>query len=405
MAVTTARPGAGPLTPALAQQIAGDTSEIVGFNILITDAHGTVIGSGDTSRVGSFHEASLEVIRTRLSATHSAAQARALEGVKPGVTLPILLNGQAVGTVGITGSPAQVTRFGLMVERQTEILLHQASLLRSTLQRERELEDLVRSILAFDPQVTEASTLLDQANDQGVDLTARRIAVAVHLPGRTPAPSTTSEWLPRALVLLRESFQHRHTIAASIGANRYVVFAHPTADGRGGILAQARNCVEQFRAHLGLDIEIGLGTEGAGPAHMRTAYEDASDALHLGRRITRRSVTTIDEVRMEQLLSGVSLRARQRYTAALAAPLVALGDWSNVRSTVIAWCESGFSLVGAARRLNIHRNTLIHRLERIEQLQGWSERTPVAYLALYLACKTNEFDAGSDLTPDSSSAR
>ncbi|WP_347109389.1 sugar diacid recognition domain-containing protein [Paenarthrobacter sp. S56] len=394
MAVTTARSGTGPLTPALAQQIAGDTSEIVGFNILITDAHGTVIGSGDTSRVGSFHEASLEVIQTRVPASHSAAQARALEGVRPGVTLPILLNGQAVGTVGITGSPAQVTRFGLMVERQTEILLHQASLVRSTLQRERELEDLVRSILAFDPQITDRSTLLDQANDQGVDLTASRVAVVVHTPGHTPIPSTTSEWLPRALVLLRESFQHRQTIAVSVGANRYVVFAHPTHNGLPGILAQARTCVEQFRAHLGLDVEIGIGTEGSGPGQMRTAYEDAADALHLGRRVTRRSVTTIEEVRMEQLLAGVNLRAKQRYTAAVAAPLVGLGDWGTIRGTVIAWCESGFSLVGAARRLHIHRNTLIHRLERIEQLQGWTERTAVAYLALYLACKTNEFDAG-----------
>ncbi len=39
-----------------------------------------------------------------------------------------------------------------MVERQMEILL-QAAMLRSTLQRERELEDLVRGILAFDPLV------------------------------------------------------------------------------------------------------------------------------------------------------------------------------------------------------------------------------------------------------------
>ncbi|WP_178992872.1 CdaR family transcriptional regulator [Paenarthrobacter nitroguajacolicus] len=393
-AETSVRTDSGPLTPALAQQIAGDTSAIVGFNILITDAHGTVLGSGDTSRVGSFHEASLDVIRTRESATHSASQARTLQGVKPGVTLPILLNGHAVGTVGITGSPQQVTRFGLMVERQTEILLHQASLLRSTLQRERELEDLVRGILEFDPLTTEPAALLNQANDQGIDLTASRVAVAVHLPDPTAAPATSTEWLPRALILLRESFPSRQTIAVSIAANRYVVFAHPAPDGLAGTVTQAWHCVEQFRTHLGSAVEIGIGSQAAGPEQLRTAYEEAIDSLHLGRRLTRRSVTTIDEVRIEQLLSGIGLRARQRYTAAVAAPLVALGDWSNVRDTVIAWCESGFSLVGAARRLHIHRNTLIHRLERIEQLQGWTERTGAAYLALYLACKTNEFDAG-----------
>ncbi|MGI3202088.1 sugar diacid recognition domain-containing protein [Streptomyces sp. GLT-R25] len=53
------------LSPSLAQEIAGDTSAVIGFNVLITDADGMVIGSGDTHRVGTFHEASVEVIRTQ----------------------------------------------------------------------------------------------------------------------------------------------------------------------------------------------------------------------------------------------------------------------------------------------------------------------------------------------------
>src|SRR5213076_1450970 len=109
------------LTTGLAQEIAGETSAIIGFNVLITDRDGMVIGSGDTTRVGSFHEASVDVMRTQQPATHSAAQARSLRGVRPGITLPIVLNGTALGTVGITGSPADVRRFGLVVKRQTVI--------------------------------------------------------------------------------------------------------------------------------------------------------------------------------------------------------------------------------------------------------------------------------------------
>src|SRR5438094_10532689 len=114
------------LTPVLAQEIAGDTSAIIGFNVLITDQDGMVIGSGDTGRVGTFHEASVEVMRTREAAAHSAGQARALRGVRPGVTLPIIIEGEALGTVGITGAPARVRRFGLVVKRQTEILLQES---------------------------------------------------------------------------------------------------------------------------------------------------------------------------------------------------------------------------------------------------------------------------------------
>lgn len=74
------------LSPSLAQEIAGDTSAVIGFNVLITDADGMVIGSGDTHRVGTFHEASVEVIRTQEPATHNASQAHQLQGVRPGVT-------------------------------------------------------------------------------------------------------------------------------------------------------------------------------------------------------------------------------------------------------------------------------------------------------------------------------
>lgn len=146
--------------------------------------------------------------------------------------------------------------------------------------------------------------------------------------------------------------------------------------------------------HLATDVEIGIGTEGVDPAGLRSSYEDAVDSLRLGRRLMHgfERVTTIDQVRIEQLLSSVSLRVRRRYATAVAAGLLTRGDWPTMRSTVVAWCESGFSLVGAARRLHVHRNTLIHRLEKIEELQGWSERSGQAYLALYLACKASEFE-------------
>ena len=81
------------LSGSLAQQIARDTSDVIGYNVLITDDAGVVIGSGDTSRIGSFHEASVEVLRSRQAAWHTAAEAQELRGVKPGMTLPILIDG------------------------------------------------------------------------------------------------------------------------------------------------------------------------------------------------------------------------------------------------------------------------------------------------------------------------
>jgi carbohydrate diacid regulator len=384
------------LTSTLAQQIAGETSAIVGFNILITDTEGIVIGSGDTDRVGSFHEASLEVLSTHQAATHSAAQARALQGVRPGVTLPILLSGQAVGTVGITGSPGQVTRFGLMVQRQTEILLHESLLLRSRLLRERVLEELVRDITTFDPELVDAEPILDRAREQHLDLSAARVVVVVEVLQRARADDEHGSLLPNALRLLRDCFSHPQSIATSGAADRYVVLARLGRGGRDEVVTLAHQCVEQFRDRHDADVAIGIGSTAGDLAGLRTSHQDAIDAVRLGSRDSARRVTVVDAVRVPQLVASVGHRARERYAAAVAGKLRDQPDWVNLRDTVLAWCESGFSLVRAAERLQIHRNTLVYRLEKLEELQGWQDRSGRDYLALYLACVADRLDNRSE---------
>jgi len=167
------------LSASLAQEIARDISAVIGFNVLITDGEGIVIGSGDVGRVGSFHEASVEVMATQELATHTSSQAQALRGVKPGITLPLVIDGQAVGTVGITGAPDRVRRFGLVVRRQTEILLQESAQLRSRLLRERALEDLLRDIASYDAELVEPDQVRLRATELGYDLTVQRVVVVL----------------------------------------------------------------------------------------------------------------------------------------------------------------------------------------------------------------------------------
>src|SRR5690349_7308290 len=80
------------LTPELAGEIADETTRILGHNVLITDENSQVIGSGDISRVGTVHEASVGVVKSGVAASHDAEEAAALVGVRPGITMPIVLD-------------------------------------------------------------------------------------------------------------------------------------------------------------------------------------------------------------------------------------------------------------------------------------------------------------------------
>jgi carbohydrate diacid regulator len=393
------------LAAALAQEIAADTTAVIGFNVLITDSDGTVIGSGDQSRVGSFHEASVEVVQRRELVSHTLAQAHALRGVRPGVTLPLVVDGQVVGTVGITGAPAQVKRFGLVVRRQTEILLQESAALRSRLLRERALEDLMTDISAYDAEVVEPDAVQFRASELGYDLRLPRVAVAIDVSvaeaergQRRARPERASTLRPELLRTVREVFADPQDIVASVPSGQFGVLhrvsrEHLRSDGDAAVAAACRRLVDSVDARHGLAARTATGTIASDVAGLHESYRDACDALRLGARVSPGVATvTIGDLRVHQVLSMVGHGSRIRLVELVAGPLRAQPDWPVLRATIVAWCESGFSLVRAATALHVHRNTLVYRLGKIEELGGRSLRDHRGCLSLYLACLADQLD-------------
>lgn len=395
------------LSPSLAQEIAGDTSAVIGFNVLITDAEGTVIGSGDSSRVGSFHEASVEVIRTQEPATHSASQAHQLRGVRPGVTLPLVTDGQAVGTVGITGTPAQVRRFGLLVKRQTEILLRESVMLRSRLLAERAAEKLLADIASYDPQVVEGDFLFFRAAELGFDLRLRRVAVAfeVTVPARENDRGNRRHGAPTrdmALVrsellrTIREVFADPQDIVATTAPGWIgVLHRRPADQPVAALVADCRRVSDVIAAQGSLTARAGIGEPAASLGALHDSYQDACDALRLGARLAGNSpVHLITDLRVHQVLAAVGQPARNRLVELTAADLRTQPDWPVLRDTITAWCESGFNLVRASAALHVHRNTVVYRMNKIEQITGRPLRDHRTTMALYLACLTDQLGSG-----------
>jgi carbohydrate diacid regulator len=378
------------LSPALAQEIAGETSTIIGLNVLITDTAGVVIGSGDRSRLGSVHEASIDVLRTGRPASHTAEQARALTGVRPGITLPVVIDGAVLGTVGLTGAPRRVRQFGLVVQRQTEILLRESMLLRSRLLREQAVEDLVRDIALFDASVTSAGAVAARVTELGIAPGLPRVAVLVAV-GQPAGPRPVLPSTASPLRSVREVFHDPHDLVGEMSAGRIAVL-HRTASPGGGSAGEPlrRRCervTELFARRHGLTALVGYGPAATGVAELHESYRDASAALRVGpaARPDQR-VFPITELRVHQLVATAAPGTRDRFVAAELGALPEDPAWPALRDTLLAWGDSGFNLVRAAVALRIHRNTLLHRLDKITKLTGSPARQPRGGIALYLAC-------------------
>jgi len=373
---------AAVLNPALAQEIAGETSAIIGLNIIITDADGIVIGSGDRSRVGTFHEASLEVIETQRSTSHNAEEAAKLVGVRPGMTLPIVHRGVGVGTVGITGSPERIRRFGQVVKRQTEILLDESVLLRSRMTRERVLETLLRDLLTYD--VDHLADITVRAADFGFDLALPRRVVLVEVAGaEEPAESPVSS---TPLRLIRELFHNSQDISASLSSVSHIVLRRHEPGPESVTRADLVELTARIRSQVGRHARVGVGGVARSVDEIAASYAEARTALRVGSSTGLESPYDIDDLRVEQLVAALPSRLRSRVGEAIIGSLRTAGDWTTTRATVVAWVESGFVLVEAARALNVHRNTLVYRLGRIATETGWPTTDRRHWLALYLAC-------------------
>jgi carbohydrate diacid regulator len=371
----------GVLTRELAAEIADETTHILGHNVLITDQNARVIGSGDTSRVGSIHEASVAVVRSGLAASHDTEEAAALVGVRPGITMPIVLDGVVVGTVGITGPPARVVRLGRLVQRQTEILLRESLLQRTRLLREGRLTQLVRDIALFDPRLVDEQIIRASGVELGYDLTQARVAVVFEVQ-RGP------ESYPSSVRAIGEVFDARTDIVAELFVGRYVVLHHPSPNDGDDLRERAARTAALLRERHGVIAHVGIGEVGSDIASMADSYADATAAVRLAhdRASAKTEIREIADLRVPQLLGSASNMARARFKQSQLARLTAENDFPALRETLVAWSEAGFNLVTTAQRLSIHRNTVIYRLDKMSRLTTRDVREPAVAISLYLAC-------------------
>jgi len=125
-----------------------------------------------------------------------------------------------------------------------------------------------------------------------------------------------------------------------------------------------------------LKLFIGLSAAAHPPARLVQALDEARQALAAARRFSERAgLCVYDELGVLKLLSGVRDRALlDQFLNERLGPLLRhdVHHGPSLMPTLEAWFHENGNLVAAAQRLAVHRNTLTHRVQRIEALCGLS---------------------------------
>lgn len=123
-----------------------------------------------------------------------------------------------------------------------------------------------------------------------------------------------------------------------------------------------------------LKLFIGLSAAAHPAARLAQAQDEARQALAAARRFRERAgLCVYDELGVLKLLSGVRDRALlDQFLKERLGPLLRhdLQHGPSLMPTLEAWFHENGNLMAAAQRLAVHRNTLTHRIQRIEALCG-----------------------------------
>ncbi|HAX72969.1 MAG TPA: hypothetical protein DCY20_05545 [Firmicutes bacterium] len=105
----------------LAQQIVDATHQVIEKDINFINIEGMIIASTNPNRMGQFHEAGYGAIQA--AEVKIVDSNTAYEGAQKGVNLPILIDGDVYGVIGITGEPKEVLKYGFLATKITEVLI------------------------------------------------------------------------------------------------------------------------------------------------------------------------------------------------------------------------------------------------------------------------------------------
>lgn len=137
------------------------------------------------------------------------------------------------------------------------------------------------------------------------------------------------------------------------------------------------------------EVHVAVGDPASGIAGFRRSRETAERARRVALLTDRRAptLTAYADVALVDLLSADLDAARAFVRAELGALAAPDATARRARAALLAVVAPGGGIASAARELDLHRNTVLQRLRRAEELRGRpaTERASEAHAALLLA--------------------
>lgn len=350
----------------IAAEIANELSETIGQNINMMNTQGVIIASSDPTRIGELHEGAKKLIDEGLEYLIVRDDTQ-FKGSRSGVNLPIFLENELVGTIGITGPVDQVLQYGKIIKRMTEILL-----LENKAREQKVIEQKAKDRF-YDEWILGS---LEEKNEIEFKRMAESLSVNYDTPVRIAVLSFSSNKPLSDNTLTEISRMIRHAMANKLEGNCF-----RTATQMVCIIEKCKETeLENALIEIFTKIEnsynckcfAGIDSEGS-IFHLNSSYKEAAKALEIAEK-REVAIVYYDSFELDFIFENISKETKDRFMNKLFKKCSS-DEARDMLSFAKNYLECNGSLIDLSERLFIHKNTVKYKINKMTDATGVDIRT------------------------------
>lgn len=371
------------------QKIVNRLMNILGKNINIMDTKGVIIASGDSTRIGSFHEGAKIAASRKIDVIIDDSNIEYYKGTKKGINIPLFYNGEVIGVVGITGEPKEIIGFGRIIKELVELMVQEYENKKYETLHSRAMVSFIKEILNH-PNIghEEEKILESRAKLIGFDIKKQRSLIVADIRGFNDFILSKNlkeidiQELKENIVEFIKSKLNHDEIVFNFNEDRFVIMLSSKNP-----MPFCKELQEGVKKKFNLSCIIGIGPDCKDIKNYHTSFTIANKLIDIGRKIDK-DILDFKDYKIELLIHSLSINDSIIFFEEYKDILNSKNK--DIINTIKVYFESGMNISLASKKLFIHRNTLTYRLNKIKEKFNVDITNPYVCMKVYISILVNQ---------------
>lgn len=349
--------------------IVREINRLIDEQVILTNEQGVIVASTNLDRIGSFHEGSYLAMKNKEKMIMTDDDVERLRGVRPGVVLPIIIEDKPMGVLGITGEPSVVEPYAMLVQKVTELFIHDSV---ARINQESKTRDLEFFIFDWLNHTGDFSQLLERSDFLHIDMFSYDQVVVFKCDYLKI--NLTYNQLEMVKKLWSSTI---NALFIRWGQEKIVMLLEAVEKDR--LTEKLLSFITHIKKEMDIQLYAGVGNKND-PKRLSYSFQQANKSSEYAN--SKHPVVFEADLRFEMLTHELSAETKDQFVLRSIGALI---QEEELMQTLSSWFENNMAVQLTADKLHIHKNTLHYRLNRIADVTKLNVRNVDDLMLLYIS--------------------